>query len=134
MAGRGSSNPRRANGHRRDSVTRWLRQQRRPCWICGLPIDYSLPSGEAGSFVCDELVPVAKGGSPTSRSNVAAAHACCNSWRGAKSISQVEAVRGRVLELFGGWSSPSDFVGKARAQRFVRLDDASKRVETTTAW
>ena len=89
-----SSNPRRANGTRRNSIRGWLRAQHRPCWICrafGRPgaIDYSLPAGHPLSFEVDELVPVSRGGSPFSRSNVDAAHRCCNQWRGNKSVEQV---------------------------------------------
>ena len=88
------SNPRRANGTRRDALRMWLRSQGRPCWICrafgrsGF-IDYSLPSGHPMSFEVDELVPVSKGGSPLSRSNVDAAHRCCNQWRSNKSVEEV---------------------------------------------
>lgn len=93
-------NIRRANGHRRDKVRQWLRAQGRPCWICqafGKPgtIDYSLPAGHPYSFECDELVPVSKGGSPTSRANVDAAHRCCNQWRSDKSVAQVLAIARR---------------------------------------
>ena len=89
-----SSNVRRANSTRRNAVRSWLRAQGRPCWICrafgrsGL-IDYSLPAGHPYSFECDELVPVSKGGSPTSRANVDATHRCCNQWRGNKSVEEV---------------------------------------------
>ena len=87
-------NPRRANGTRRDATVRWLRSQQRPCWICRAfgrsgVIDYSLPARHPLSFECDELVPVSKGGSPTARSNVDAAHRCCNQWRGNKSVEEV---------------------------------------------
>ena len=87
-------NPRRANGTRRDATVRWLRSQGRPCWICRAfgrsgAIDYSLPARHPLSFECDELVPVSKGGSPTARSNVDAAHRCCNQWRGNRSVEEV---------------------------------------------
>ena len=87
-------NPRRANASRRDATVRWLRSQGRPCWICRAigrsgTIDYSLPARHPLSFECDELVPVSKGGSPTARSNVDAAHRCCNQWRGNKSVEDV---------------------------------------------
>lgn len=77
-------NPRRANGHRRSELRRWLRSQGLPCHICGLPIDYSLPAGDPMSFEVDEIVPVSKGGSPLDRSNVAPAHRICNQRRGNK--------------------------------------------------
>ena len=92
-------NPRRANGTRRDATVRWLRSQGRPCWICRAfgrsgAIDYSLPARHPLSFECDELVPVSKGGSPTARSNVDAAHRCCNQWRGNRSVEEVLRIAG----------------------------------------
>jgi hypothetical protein len=89
-----SPNPRYANGHRRRELRRWLRSQRRPCWICVAfgksgAIDYSLPAGHPLSFEVDELVPVSKRGNPLSRSNVDAAHRCCNQWRGNRSVEEV---------------------------------------------
>lgn len=95
-----SSNPRYADYQGRVNTRRWLRSQGRPCWICrafGKPgtIDYSLPAGHPYSFEVDELIPVSKGGSPTSRSNVDATHRCCNQWRSDKSVEQVlEIARG----------------------------------------
>ena len=102
----GMSNPRRANGTRRDGVRRWLKAQHRPCWICVAfgkigTIDYSLPSGHPYSFECDELVPVSKGGSPFARSNVDAAHRCCNQWRGARSVAEVLAIARRSKACAG---------------------------------
>ena len=110
-------NPRRANGSGRSALTRWLRSQGRPCWICGLPIDYGAPPGTPLSFNCDELLPVARGGSPYSKANVDAAHACCNGWRKTKGVGEVVAARAAVAARFGGWSSPPDFVAKAKALR-----------------
>ena len=94
MGGKSGSNPRRANGHRRDMTVKWVRSQRRPCWICVAfgksgAIDYSLPAGHPYAFECDELVPVSRGGSPFSRSNVDAAHRCCNQWRSNKTVEEV---------------------------------------------
>lgn len=84
----GRPNPRRANGHRRDELRRWLRAQGRPCHICGMPIDYSLPAGHPMSFEVDEIVPVSMGGSPFDRDNVDAAHRICNQRRGNKPAAQ----------------------------------------------
>ena len=92
-----SSNVRYANYQGRVNLRRWLKSQARPCWICRAfgksgTIDYSLPAGHPLSFEVDELVPVSKGGSPTSRSNVDAAHRCCNQWRGNRSVEEVIAL------------------------------------------
>lgn len=92
-----SSNPRYADYQQRVNVRKWLRSQGRPCWICRAfgrtgTIDYSLPARHPFSFEVDELVPVSKGGSPTSRANVDATHRCCNEWRGNRSVDEVLAL------------------------------------------
>ena len=92
-----TTNPRRSNGTKRTNLRRWLRSQGRPCWICRAfgksgYIDYSLPAGHPYSFEVDELVPVSRGGSPTSRANVDATHRCCNQWRSNRSVEEVLAL------------------------------------------
>lgn len=87
-----STNIRYKNTAARERLRRWLKAQQRPCWICGAPIDYSLPAGHPYSFEVDELVPVSKGGSPIDRSNVDAAHRACNQWRGNKDVAEVLAI------------------------------------------
>ena len=102
-------NPRCANGSERRGNRRRLRLEARPCWICEAfgrnpVIDYDLPSGHPLSFEVDELVPVSKfalGGyrSPeacaSDYSNLAAAHRCCNQWRGNKTVAEVFAIAAR---------------------------------------
>lgn len=85
-----SSASRYANGNARRKVRAWLRSQGLPCAICGLAIDYSLPSGDPMSFEVDEIVPVSKGGSPIDRGNVQPAHRICNQRRGNKSIAETQ--------------------------------------------
>ena len=87
-------NPRRSNGHRRDSARRTVRSWGRPCAICGRPIDYSLPPGDPWSFEVDEIVPVSKGGSPYDTANLQPAHRRCNIWRSNRSMQEVLAMRG----------------------------------------
>lgn len=100
-------NPRRANGHRRDELRRWLKAQGRPCWICRAfgragRIDYDLPHGLPESFEVDELVPVSKGGSPFDRANVDATHRACNEWRGNKSVEEVLRLAREAASKKGG--------------------------------
>lgn len=108
-------NPRSANGSRRRALLRRMRAAGGTCWICGLPIDYSLPAGNPLAFECDELVPVSKGGSPYDIGNVAGSHRLCNQWRSNKSVSEVNAIKSEVTKRFGGWSTPSQFVELAKA-------------------
>lgn len=98
-----STNPRYANYQKRVDIRRWLRSQAQPCWICRAfgrsgAIDYSLPAGHPYSFEVDELLPISLGGSPTSHSNVAAAHRCCNQWRGNKTVEQVMSIARRATD------------------------------------
>ena len=109
-------NPSQANGARRRHVVRWLRSQGRPCWICGLPIDYGVPAGDPRAFECDELVPVSRGGSPFDRDNVAAAHRCCNNWRRARSVAEVSAVRSALAARRAAWNSPETFVDEKKGR------------------
>ena len=96
--------PRWKNGHRRRTLQRRIKLEGRPCWICRLAgksgtIDYSLRFPHPYRFVIDELVPVSKywlGGYPTAQAaaldygNLAAAHKCCNEWRGNKTVDEVK--------------------------------------------
>jgi hypothetical protein len=86
----------------------------RPCWICRLAgksgtIDYSLEFPHPYSFVIDELVPVSKyqlGGYPSAQAaaldynNLAAAHKCCNEWRGNKTVDEVKKL---IAEMRSGF-------------------------------
>ena len=47
------------------------------CHICGEPIDYQLPYLHPRSFVVDDVIPLARGGTDTD-GNKAAAHRACN--------------------------------------------------------
>ena len=135
---RGGTNPRRANGTQRNHARAAVRQRGEPCWICGLPVDHSLPRMDPCEFVVDELEPVSRGGSPYRAGNLATAHRCCNGWRSARSVEYVERVRAEVLAAFGGWSCPQDFVAKAKAvERARRSGGAPVSLappRTTTDW
>lgn len=74
--------PRTRNGHARRKLRARLRGEGRPCHICRMLIDYSLPAGDPMSFEVDELVPVSRGGDPLDYGNVDAAHRICNQRRG----------------------------------------------------
>lgn len=57
-----------------------LRKLRRPCHICGQPIDYSLPYTDPMSFTADHIEPRSLGGSLYGE--LKPAHRACNSRRG----------------------------------------------------
>ena len=50
------------------------------CWICGEPIDMSLPYQHSRAFTLDHLVPISRGGAIDGEAKPA--HLCCNSSRG----------------------------------------------------
>jgi 5-methylcytosine-specific restriction endonuclease McrA len=77
-----SSNPRRANGHRRDKVRRRVLAEEDICWLCNEPVDKTLPPYLPGSPEVDEVVPVSLGGSPFDRANCRLSHRLCNVRRG----------------------------------------------------
>lgn len=92
------SNPRRANGHRRDQVRAKVLREEDICWLCGQPVDKTLPPYLEGSPEVDEIIPVSLGGSPIDRKNCHLSHRICNVRRGngakqAKPIVVVKRVR-----------------------------------------
>ena len=58
------------NGNAERKLRARLRAEGRPCHICGMPIDYSLPPGDPWSFEDDY-------------GNLDAAHRICNQRKGA---------------------------------------------------
>lgn len=76
------ANPRRSNGHRRDQVVARVKREESDCWLCGEPVDKTLPPFLDGSPEIDEVVPVSLGGSPFDRRNCRLAHRLCNIRRG----------------------------------------------------
>src|SRR5690242_1453314 len=77
-----ATNPRRANGHRRDQVRARVLREEDTCWICGQPVDKTLHYLNPGAPEVDEIVPVSLGGSPIDRTNCRLAHRLCNQRRG----------------------------------------------------
>lgn len=58
-----------------------------PCWICGEPIDYTLPQYHPDSFEVDHIEAVARGGTDTF-DNKAASHRRCNRAKSDKTIDE----------------------------------------------
>ena len=71
-----AGDPRLSWRQRRTLRTR-VGRERRPCGICGQPIDYAQP------WDLDEITPRALGGDPLAYSNVRPAHTYCNRSKGA---------------------------------------------------
>lgn len=49
-----------------------------PCWVCGYPIDVSLPWWSPWSHTVDHVVPLAAHGAELDPANVRSAHRKCN--------------------------------------------------------
>ena len=65
------------------------------CYICGLPIDYSLKYPNPWSFTVDHVVPIDRGGT-SNADNLRAAHFRCNRIKGVRltiPISEINKLR-----------------------------------------
>lgn len=82
------SNPRRANGYRRDQVRRRVLAEEHDCWICEQPVDKTLKTPHPDSPEVDEVVPVKDGGSPFDRSNCRLSHRRCNVGRNRRTTTR----------------------------------------------
>lgn len=76
------SNPRRANGHRRDQVVARVKREESICWLCGHDVDQTLKTPHPLSPEVHELIPVSKGGDPLDRKNCRLTHRRCNNDQG----------------------------------------------------
>ena len=88
-----SGRSRYANGHRRRELRRRVLAEEDVCWICGRPVDKSLPAGDPMAPELDEVVPVSLGGSPVDRANVRLAHRVCKNcgyYKGVQVIDMTE--------------------------------------------
>ncbi|KFI56573.1 HNH endonuclease [Bifidobacterium callitrichos] len=100
-----TNNPRRANGSRRRQLTQRILASETTCWLCGQPVDKTLPAGQPGSPEIDEDIPVSRGGDPYSRGNCHLVHRWCNR---IKSNHSTEWARRRILLLLEH-QQPKDF-------------------------
>jgi len=85
------SNPRRANGSKRDKVRARVLREESTCHLCGQWVDVRLPHGLPGSPEVDELTPVTYGGSPFNRTNCRLAHRYCNRLRWHRPVEPARA-------------------------------------------
>lgn len=64
-------------------LARQLASRRLPCWLCGQPIDYTLPRDHADAFSVDHKEPLSKRPDlAEDPRNLRAAHSRCNKARG----------------------------------------------------
>lgn len=88
-----AKNPRYANGHRRNQLRARVLREESYCWLCGQPVDVTLPPHLDGSPEVDEVVPVSLGGDPLDRNNCRLAHRLCNVRRGQQAKQTLAARR-----------------------------------------
>lgn len=93
-----TSNPRYANGTARRKVRATVLREESDCWLCGLPVDKTLPPHQDGSPEVDEVIAVSDGGDPLDRNNCRLSHRKCNHARGQK--QRVKLKQQRTLPAF----------------------------------
>ena len=95
-------NPRYSNGYRRRRERERWRHMRADCYICHRPIDYTLKAPHPYSFVVDETIALARGGTLT-HDNSGPAHRWCNAIKGTHSLAWA---RERVAQLIAQGKAP----------------------------
>lgn len=68
------------------------------CYICGRPVDKSLPWPHPWCKTVDETIPVCRGGDPLDWDNVRLAHNWCNRLKGTHSLEWARKEAKRILE------------------------------------
>lgn len=106
------ANKRRANSSRRNSLRRYLEGRDLVCYLCGRPLDYSLPAGLPASPEIDEVLPVSKGGDPLDVSNCRMTHRYCNEFKGNRPAEEAKRIlhdKVKTLSLNKSTSFTLDF-------------------------
>ena len=94
-----ATNPRYKNGNYRRKLRAKIKAGGGVCYLCGKPIDYSLPKTDPLSFVVDEIIPVSRWrefGYPSPEAvcmdanNTRAAHRICNAQKSNKTINELQ--------------------------------------------
>lgn len=91
-------NPRKANGWRRNRLIARVRAAYDTCAICGRPVDKTIRWPDPWCGVADEIIPVAKGGSPYEWSNLELAHKWCNEVKSDKTLEWARTEVARILD------------------------------------
>ena len=78
------------------------------CGICGRPVDFDKKFPDPWSATIDHIIPVIKGGDPTSLENLQLAHSYCNRQKSTNLVEirvKEKAVSNRELPLSLDWST-----------------------------
>ena len=67
----------RPTSAQRDRLRKVVARGHPACWICGEPIDYTIPTPHPDSYELDHKIPLNRGGEHT-LTNAAASHRRCN--------------------------------------------------------
>lgn len=67
-----------ANGHRRRKAVAKQKRASKVCYLCGGPIDVTLPKEHPMSFQLDHRLALAAGGDPWDPTNHGSTHRACN--------------------------------------------------------
>ena len=86
---------------RRAELVARVRATQTNCYLCGEPINKSLPAGHPCSAEVDDIIAVANGGNPTDPSNLMLVHKICNLKKSDKSLAYFRETQG--LEVSRAW-------------------------------
>lgn len=82
--------PRKLYPELRASLRRKIYAAQDNCGICGGEVDKTLAAGTPMSPELDEIIPVARGGSPYDYDNLQLTHRRCNRWKGTKLMDELK--------------------------------------------
>ena len=82
--------PRKAHPALRAALRAKVFAESEVCGICGRPVDKTLPAYHPLAPELDEIIPVARGGSPYDRDNLQMVHRKCNRSKGAKMVGDID--------------------------------------------
>lgn len=85
-----AKDPRKRNPKLRNDLRNRVFAMQDTCGICGRPVDTTLPAGQPLSPELDEIIPVARGGSPYDIDNLQLVHRICNQRKGAKMAGDID--------------------------------------------
>lgn len=81
------------------------------CGICGKPVDFKLKYPDPLSKCVDHIIPIAKGGHPSSLDNMQLAHLACNRAKSDKILrdrgiitQETDVISNRILPQTLNWS------------------------------